>query len=171
MSPSGYITIWRVFHLWLRFITFAGGSAHLAYCVHKSGCKTSMIIISFFFWLLTKIIQNKVVVYRKKLYLACFNFSIVSTYTWYWIYGRHSLEENGLFYTTHLKRNMVLQPDMRSIPFCRFQFHSIPFGQFHFHIKFINSNAIPVPNLSIPIDRFDYPWRHHAAEFHTTVSG
>jgi len=40
---------------------------------------------------------------------------------------------------------------MGSIPFCQFQFHSIPFGQFQFHIKFINSNSIPIPNLSIPI--------------------
>ena len=28
--------IWRLFHLWLGFITFAGHSAHLAYIVHKS---------------------------------------------------------------------------------------------------------------------------------------
>ena len=32
--------IWRVFHLWLCFITFEGRSAHLAYHVHKSGSKT-----------------------------------------------------------------------------------------------------------------------------------
>ena len=31
--------IWRVFHLSLRFITFGGRSAHLAYHVHKSGRK------------------------------------------------------------------------------------------------------------------------------------
>ena len=31
--------IWRLFHLWLRFITFGGRSAHLAYHVHKSGRK------------------------------------------------------------------------------------------------------------------------------------
>jgi len=37
--------IWRVFHLWLRFITFGGRSAHLAYHVHKSSRKTSIIII------------------------------------------------------------------------------------------------------------------------------
>jgi len=37
--------IWRLFHLWLRFITFGGRSAHLAYHVHKSGRKTSMINI------------------------------------------------------------------------------------------------------------------------------
>ena len=36
---------WRVFHLWLRFITFWGRSAHLAYQVHKSGRKTPIIII------------------------------------------------------------------------------------------------------------------------------
>ena len=34
--------IWRLFHLWLRFITFGGCSAHLAYHVHKSGRKTSI---------------------------------------------------------------------------------------------------------------------------------
>jgi len=34
--------IWRVFHLWLRFITFGGRSAHLAYHVRKSGRKTSI---------------------------------------------------------------------------------------------------------------------------------
>ena len=33
---------WRVFHLWLRFITFGGRAAHLAYHVHKSGHKTSI---------------------------------------------------------------------------------------------------------------------------------
>ena len=42
-------------------------------------------------------------------------------------------------------------PDMGSIPFCQFQFHSIPFGQFQFHLKFINSNSIPIPKFSIPI--------------------
>jgi len=37
--------IWRLFHLWLRLITFGGQSAHLAYLVHKSGRKTLIIII------------------------------------------------------------------------------------------------------------------------------
>ena len=37
--------IWRLFHLWLRSIIFRGRSAHLAYLVHKSGRKTSTIII------------------------------------------------------------------------------------------------------------------------------
>jgi len=37
--------IWRVFHLWACFITFEGRSAHLAYHVHKSGRKTSIIVI------------------------------------------------------------------------------------------------------------------------------
>jgi len=37
--------IWRVFHLWLRFITFEGCLVNLAYHVHKSSCKTSIIII------------------------------------------------------------------------------------------------------------------------------
>ena len=37
--------IWWLFHLWLCFITFGGQSAHLAYHVHKSGCKMSIIII------------------------------------------------------------------------------------------------------------------------------
>jgi len=37
--------IWRVFHLWVRFITFGGRSAHLADHVHKSGRKTLIIII------------------------------------------------------------------------------------------------------------------------------
>jgi len=41
--------IWRVFHVWLRFITFRGRSAHLVYHVHKSVCKTSIIIIMFSF--------------------------------------------------------------------------------------------------------------------------
>jgi hypothetical protein len=36
---------WTVFHLWLRFITFGDRSAHLAYNVHKSGRKTSIIAI------------------------------------------------------------------------------------------------------------------------------
>ena len=35
--------IWRVFPIWLRFITFRGRSAHLAYHVHKGSCKTSII--------------------------------------------------------------------------------------------------------------------------------
>ena len=42
---SGRGHIWRMFHLWLRFITLGGRSAHLAYHVHKSGRKTSIIII------------------------------------------------------------------------------------------------------------------------------
>ena len=33
--------IWRVFHLWLRFITFGGRSAHLACGVDKSGHKNT----------------------------------------------------------------------------------------------------------------------------------
>ena len=37
--------IWRLFRLSLRLITFGGRSAHLAYHVHKSGHKTSIIII------------------------------------------------------------------------------------------------------------------------------
>ena len=41
--------IWRLFHLWLRFSTFGGRSAHLAYLVHKSGRKTSFIIIIIIF--------------------------------------------------------------------------------------------------------------------------
>jgi len=45
----GYI--WRLFHLWLCFITFGGWSAHLVCHVHKSGRKTSIIIIwSVFNW-------------------------------------------------------------------------------------------------------------------------
>ena len=40
--------IWRVFHLWPRFITFGGGSAHLAYYVHKSGRKTPIFISNLF---------------------------------------------------------------------------------------------------------------------------
>jgi len=38
--------IWRMFHLWLRFITFGGHSAHLAYRVYKSGPRTSITIIN-----------------------------------------------------------------------------------------------------------------------------
>ena len=37
--------IWRLFRLWLLLITFGGRSAHLAYRMHKSGRKTSIIII------------------------------------------------------------------------------------------------------------------------------
>ena len=35
--------IWRLFHLWLRFVTFGGRSAHLAYHLYKSRHKTSII--------------------------------------------------------------------------------------------------------------------------------
>ena len=38
--------IWRLFHLSLHLITFGGRSAHLVYLVHKSGHKTSIIIIN-----------------------------------------------------------------------------------------------------------------------------
>jgi len=38
--------IWKVFHLWLRFITFGGRSVHLAYDVHTSSHKTSINNIS-----------------------------------------------------------------------------------------------------------------------------
>ena len=37
--------IWRLFRLSLRLITFGCRSAHLAYHVHKSGRKTSIIIL------------------------------------------------------------------------------------------------------------------------------
>ena len=37
--------IWRLFRLSFRLITFGGRSAHLTYLVHKSGHKTSIIII------------------------------------------------------------------------------------------------------------------------------
>ena len=36
--------IWRVFHFWLRFITFGSHSAHLDLLVHKSGFKHQSII-------------------------------------------------------------------------------------------------------------------------------
>jgi len=36
--------IWRLFHLLHHLITFGGHSAHLAYHVHNSSCKTSIII-------------------------------------------------------------------------------------------------------------------------------
>ena len=39
-----------LFHLWRRFITFGGRSAHLAYHVHKSGRKTSIIIWYYRSW-------------------------------------------------------------------------------------------------------------------------
>ena len=42
-SRGGHIC--RLFRLWLCIITSGGRSAHLAYLVHKSGCKTSIIII------------------------------------------------------------------------------------------------------------------------------
>jgi len=48
LSPvfeSWWEHIWRLFQFSLRFITFAGRSAHLAYQVHKSGRKTLVIII------------------------------------------------------------------------------------------------------------------------------
>ena len=41
--------IWRLFRLLLRLTTFGGRSAHLAYFVHKSGRKTSIIIIPHFY--------------------------------------------------------------------------------------------------------------------------
>jgi len=37
--------IWRMFHIWLHFITFGGRSADLTYHVHKSGLKTLIIIM------------------------------------------------------------------------------------------------------------------------------
>jgi len=43
-SNPGVGHIWRLFRLWLRLITFGSRSAHLAYHVHKSGRKTSIII-------------------------------------------------------------------------------------------------------------------------------
>ena len=41
MFESWHGHIWRLFHLKLHYITIGGRSAHLAYQVHKSGCKTS----------------------------------------------------------------------------------------------------------------------------------
>ena len=42
---SRYGHIWRMFHLWLRFITVGVRSAHLVHHVHKSGRKTLLVII------------------------------------------------------------------------------------------------------------------------------
>ena len=53
--------------------------------------------------------------------------------------------------------SIMFLADMGPIPFCRFQFHSIPFGQFQFHLKFIKSNSIPIPKLSIPIRSLSLP--------------
>ena len=36
---------WRLVHLWLRFITFEGPSAHLTYRLHRSGRKASIFIL------------------------------------------------------------------------------------------------------------------------------
>jgi len=50
--------IWRLFHLWFRFITFGGCSAHLAYNMHKSGHKTSIIvIISTYTWVYVRVLM------------------------------------------------------------------------------------------------------------------
>ena len=43
---SQHEQIWRMFHLWFCFIIFGGLSANFAYHVHKSGHKTSMMIIT-----------------------------------------------------------------------------------------------------------------------------
>ena len=45
--------VWRVFDLWLRFITFRCLSAHSAYQVLKSGRKTSIIIINMDYFILS----------------------------------------------------------------------------------------------------------------------
>ena len=42
---SHYGHIWRVFHLWIRFIILGGRSAHLAFHVHKGGRKTPVVIL------------------------------------------------------------------------------------------------------------------------------
>ena len=58
--------IWRVFHLWLRFITFGGRSAHFAYHVHKSGHNTPIMIIIIYpkmnilKWSFSDILYNRV---------------------------------------------------------------------------------------------------------------
>jgi len=39
---SWHCHIWKVFHLWLRFLTFGSHLDHLAYLVHKSDHKTSI---------------------------------------------------------------------------------------------------------------------------------
>jgi len=46
------------------------------------------------------------------------------------------------FWLCPMGDRQVSLPDVASIPFCQFQFHSIPFGQFQFYIKFINSKCI-----------------------------
>ena len=38
--------IWMVFHLWLRFVTFGGRSAHLAYHLRKDGRETPNITMT-----------------------------------------------------------------------------------------------------------------------------
>ena len=55
--------IWRWFHLWLRFISFGGHSAHLAYHVPKSGRNTSIIIITIIIILLNCNVQFRTAIY------------------------------------------------------------------------------------------------------------
>ena len=59
--------IWRVFHLWFHLITFGGRSAHLAYHVHKSGHKTSIIIT---ITILIHVLVRHYIFQHEKLYLS-----------------------------------------------------------------------------------------------------
>jgi len=63
------VHIWRMFHLWLRFITFGGRSAYLAYHVHKSGRKTPIVII---------IITNRANQLQIYLYIEDSNFIMIT---------------------------------------------------------------------------------------------
>ena len=67
---------WRVFHLWLRFITLGRRSAHLGCHVHKSGRKTPIIIIM----IITTTLKNKSSTVFSPFVCFCIYFSISCQY-------------------------------------------------------------------------------------------
>jgi len=76
--------IWRVFHLWLRFVTFGSRSAHLAYHVYKSGRKTSIIIIKVMNDILQRNINDKVVIRSQRIMCSVLRIFYLFFSVFYW---------------------------------------------------------------------------------------
>ena len=71
--------IWRLFHLWLCFITFGGCLAHLAYCVHRSVHKTSIIICA---WLQNGNTHRPIIINYPALWTGLFNMWLILFIFW-----------------------------------------------------------------------------------------
>ena len=88
--------IWRLFRLSLRLITFGGRSAHLAYLVHKSGHKTSIIIIynvQYYIVMLDLYVANMIIL--KVLFLVIFMWQSAYSVWWLLLYSHFCAHGTG----------------------------------------------------------------------------